>query len=105
MPSEEIPIDLRRVVLPIVAINSDWDAKAIGTVYRFSIGKDALALLRGTVPSHRSPRCPVPRSHETIPAWLPPPVVPDIDLEDYKGRVLYPDATGNFHALYLAKAF
>jgi hypothetical protein len=50
MPSEEIPIDLRHVVLPIVAINSDWDAKAIGTVFIvLAFGNYALALLRRSV--------------------------------------------------------
>jgi hypothetical protein len=106
MPMEEIAIDLRRVVLPIVAINSDWHAEPIGTAFVVSAaGKYALAFTAAHC-LHYIARLDAPyaRSHETtLPDFRP--VLSDIDLNDFKGRVLYPDATGNFHALYLAKAY
>jgi hypothetical protein len=107
MPSEDIPIDLRRVVLPIVAINSKWRVEAIGTAFVvLAFGKYAIALTAAHCLQHIARLdAPYPRSYNSVPPWLPRPVVTDIDLEDYKGRVLYPDATGNYQALYLAKAY
>jgi hypothetical protein len=103
---DEIPLDLRRVVLPVVATGTDFSLKPVGTAFIIHAhGKHALAFSAAHCLQYiarlDSPR---ERHHETTPHEFRIQIQ-DIDLSNVKGRVLYPDHGGKMHVLNLANAY
>jgi len=103
---EEILLDLRRLVLPIVTTGTDLTIEPVGTAFIiYANEKVALALSAAHCFHHIAKlNSPHEKHHETILSEFRPRLS-DIDLHDFKGRVLYPDLNGQVHVLNLAMAY